>query len=78
MKALMALMICAVLMNKAIAAKDENPLSGLTASVLVEPGSGDTDKNKGNPKFIPIPARRLFGFAASIKFGGMSGHRKHY
>jgi hypothetical protein len=52
MKVLMALTVCAVLVNKAIAAKDEDSPSGLTASVLVAAETGAANKNKGNPKFI--------------------------
>ena len=37
MKAFMALMGCAVLMNESIAAKDDNIANGLTASVLIDP-----------------------------------------
>ena len=48
----MALMICAVLANKAIAAKGEDSSSGLTSSVLVAPEAGAANKNKENPEFI--------------------------
>jgi hypothetical protein len=51
MKALINLIICTTLMSAPIMAKDQDSPNGLTASVLIDTGTGAAN-NKRNPKFI--------------------------